>query len=261
MSGYNTHKQTAAKYLFTAFALAVLTISALTSFAFFYNHFAGLLPAGLLDAQISRLISGIVGMTLFDLACTVWLIAFLHHAETSEQRAISLIMSALAFIGAGAASVAHLGLTATGDLALDPATRSTVAIVALVVVILGVVLNFGAATAYQRFSIESKAAVREADRRDRIQAAEDEQAAYLDGLIAQSVKEQLTEAAPDLARQQAARIAGRFYRHENSKYADGSQQGNGSGRGTSRRLSPPSGQPQREQQTNGIGRPKRDAGR
>ena len=87
MSGYTGHKRTAAKYLFTAFALAVLAISALTSFAFFYNHFAGLLPAGLLDAQISRIISGLVGMTLFDLACTIWLVAFLHHAETAEQRA------------------------------------------------------------------------------------------------------------------------------------------------------------------------------
>lgn len=215
-----THKRKAASFLVTAFGLAVLLISSSTSFGFFYTYFDSLIPAAVLDTSIGALISGVVGVLLFDVACAIWLFTFLHHSETPEQRAIALIMTIATFIGAAAASVAYLGLTADGDLALDAATSATISTFSLVVVIIGVIANFGAMQAYQRFSHENKLEVREADRRDKIQIAEDEQAAYLDGLIAQQVKQILTDEAATLAQLQARRIAARFQRSEAAKYAE-----------------------------------------
>ena len=214
-----SHKKTAAKFLLIGFGLAVLIISASTSFSFFYTFFGGLLPPTLVGPEIGGLISGTVGTLLFDLASSLWLLFYLNDAETAEQRAIALIMTVVTFVGAAAASVAHLGLTAGSELALQDATRDTVANVSLVAVIIGVVANFGAVLAYQRFSYDNQHLVRESDRRDKIQAAENEHAHFLDNLISQQVKEVLAAKAPDLARQQAERIAARFYQQETAKYA------------------------------------------
>ena len=214
-----SHKKTAAKFLLIGFGLAVLAISASTSFSFFYTFFGGLIPPTLLTPAIGSLISGAVGTLLFDLAASLWLHFYLNDAETAEQRAIALIMTVVTFVGAAAASVAHLGLTASGELALQDATRQTVANISLVAVIVGVVANFGAILAYQRFSAENQRLVRESDRRDKIQSAENEQANRLDQLISQQVEEILTKRAPSLAQQQAERIAARFYQQETAKYA------------------------------------------
>jgi hypothetical protein len=212
------HKGQLARIVFTLFSVMVVAISAMTSFSFFYHYFAGLLPDTLLEFSIRAIISGVVGVLLFDVACVIWLLTFLHHSETSEQRAISLGMTLMTFVGAAAASVAYLSLTATGDLELAESTKGTIAIMALIVVILGVVLNFGAAQAHQRYSLESKAAVREADRRDALQDAEDNQATLLDQLVAKSMQEKLTAIAPELADEQAGKLAGQFLGREQAKY-------------------------------------------
>ena len=221
-----SHQTKAAQFAIGGFSLIVLAISASTSFGFFYAFFDSLLPPDLLGPGVGAFISGAVGVLLFDVACSIWLFTFLHHAGTPEQRAITLIMTAVTFIGSAAASVAHLGLTATGDLAIEESARGTIGMVSLIVVILGVICNFGAALAYQRFSYDNKIQVRESDRLDMIQKAEDEQAGYLDTLVAQEVKELLTSQAPQLAAIQAERLAAKFYRGESAKY--GSDQKNNS---------------------------------
>ncbi len=219
-----SHQTKAAQFAIAGFSLIVLAISASTSFGFFYQFFDALIPPEILGAGTGALISGAVGVLLFDIACSIWLFTFLHHAGTPEQRAITLIMTAVTFVGSAAASVAHLGLTATGDLAIDPGARGTIALTSLVVVILGVICNFGAALSYQRFSYDNKMQVRESDRLDLIQKAEDEQASELDALVGQQVKELLTQQAPQLAAIQAQRLAAKFYRSETAKY--GSDQTN-----------------------------------
>lgn len=223
-----THKKKGANFIAMGFAVVVVAISASTSFGFFYTFFPGLLPGGIAATSIGALVSGAIGVALFDVACVVWLVMFLRDAETSEQRAISLIMTLVTFVGSAAASVAYLGLTATGEIALDAATKDTIGTFALVVVIVGVVANFGAMNAYQRYNLENKKRVREADRRDTLQEAENQQAAYLDKLIAQNVKEILTKQAPQLAQQQAQRIAEQFYLSEQSKYQAAQQEDSGS---------------------------------
>jgi len=97
-------------------------------------------------------------------------------------------------------------------------TRETIGMAALVVVIIGVILNFGSAQLHHRFSASSQEAVRDADRREAIQQAEAQQARLLDQLVAKSMKEKLTEMAPDLADEQATRLAAKFYQREEAKH-------------------------------------------
>lgn len=214
-----SHQKKAASFLITAFAALVLAISATTSFGFFFNFFDALVPPDLFGSTVGAIISGIVGVLLFDVACAIWLYTFLHNAETAEQRAITLIMTTLTFVGAAAASVAHLALSAShGAFLADLAAQDNIGLIALITVILGVIADFGATLAYQRFSQDNKDAVREADRRDRILQAEDEQARELDDLVTQKVKNRLTAVADNLAEQQAARLAAAFQRREGAKY-------------------------------------------
>lgn len=238
----NAHKKTAARFLAMAFAIVLLVISATTSFAFFFNHFY-IIPPSLLGETVGQLISGIVGVLLFDAATSIWLVIYLQDAGTPEQRAISLILAGFTFLGAAAASVAHLALSATGTMALDIETLDTISMIALVCVILGVIANFGGSLMYSRFSQDNKIAVRESDRSDAIQKAEDEQARLLDGLIAQGVKEQITAVAPALAKEQASRLVEAFRSREMAKYAGTGQPGE-----TAVPPTPPQGQPQPRQE-------------
>ena len=214
----NAHKKTAARFTAISFGIVVLAISASTSFAFFYNYFSNLIPPGVLGEGISALISGVVGTLLFDVASVVWLQTYLNDARTPEQRAISLIMLIITFLGAAAASVAHLALSATGELALDAATLDTIATISLVTVIVGVIFNFGSTIAYQRYSQENKESVRESDRSDAVQRAEDDQLNELDRQLDKEVRDILAGMVPGLARQQAERIATQVARREGAKY-------------------------------------------
>lgn len=233
-----THQAKAANFLAIGFAMVVLTISATTSFGFFYSFFSGIIPTAVLPQSIGALISGSIGVMLFDAATVTWLILFLHHSQTPEQRAITLIMTVLTFIGSAAASIAYITLTADGQLAVDVATADTVSNMALAVVILGIVANFGAMQMYNRYSYDNKQKVLQSNRRDMLQTAEDSQARYLDDLIAQQVTEQLTRIAPNLAQQQAAKLVAQFYRNETAKYANGDSK---------QTLPPPTTQPRRQQ--------------
>lgn len=249
----NAHKKTAARFTAMAFGAVILAISASTSFAFFYNYFSNLIPPGVLGADVAALISGVVGTLLFDVASVVWLQTYLNDARTPEQRAISLMMLIITFVGAAAASVAHLSLSATGELALDAATLDSIATVALVTVIIGVIANFGSTIAYQRFSYDNKQAVRTSDREDEIQKAEDGAANELDSLVSQKLKERLTHIAPTLADQQAARIAAQYQRREAAKY--GSTDTGETAVPANEPPSPPAPAPQPRQETQLPARP------
>jgi hypothetical protein len=146
--------------------------------------------------------------------------AFLYKAGTPEQRAISLIMTFVTFIFSAVASAAHLYMTASGNMAQDAATLSTLRNVAMLAVVAGVVLNFGAWLLYTRYSAESKERVRQSDRRDAVMRAEEHQADYLDKLIVQKTKTKLEGEADRLADLKAGRIADSFVRRETAQGYD-----------------------------------------
>lgn len=206
-----THQEKTIEFIFMMFTIGVMIISAVTSFGFFYTYFGNLLPAGLVDSNISQAVSGIIGTSLFSIATAIWLLAFLYHAQTPEQRAVSLAMTIVAFLGDSFSSVAYLVLNATGEMmVVSDQTREVVAMVSLVVVIFGIIANFGASQMYNRFSERSKQAVREADRRDRMSVILDQKRADLDSKVAAQVDVELEALIPQLAKGQAGKLADEF---------------------------------------------------
>lgn len=216
--GNVSHKESATGFLLLAASVIIIAISASTTFGFFSTYFPAIVSPEFVGPMYAKVISGMIGVTVFDLMTVTFLLAFLYKAETPEQRAISLIMTFVTFIFSAIASAAHLYMTASGNMAQDGATLSTLRNVAMVSVVLGVVINFGAWISYTRYSYSSKVRVREADRRDMVQRAEDAQANHLDKLVAQKVQEELEQMADSLAMVQARRIADAFSRREHAKY-------------------------------------------
>lgn len=194
------YKKKAAQYIFVFFGVIVLVISAITSFSFFYTFFGNLLPDGFVENSISRMVSGVIGTVLFDLATAVWLFVFLQASNSPEQRAISGIMTLVVFVGAASSSVAYLILTATGQLALDAGTQDSVATFALVVVIIGVIANFGAAQAHRALSTENKEAITLSNWRDKLAKNKQKNKKGLMRQVEAQVKEQLKIISPDLAK-------------------------------------------------------------
>lgn len=211
------HQRKAAYYLIALFSAAVLVISSSTSFAFFYNFFDGLIPPALLGQEVSALISGIVGVLLFDGACVVWLYAYLRDAETADQRAVSMVMVLITFIGGTAASVAHIALSAA-EFGVDPETAATIGNLSIVAVIVGVVANFGAVQLYRSSTIEVKEAIREADREDEIQKVREGNEKELDQMVASKAKAALSEVSGVLAIEQTHLIVEDFRKKEAARY-------------------------------------------
>jgi len=213
------HIRTTAVWAAKAFGFTVLAISSLTTFAFFWTYFE-IVPPGLLDPMLSQSISGMVGVVLLDAACAIWLYTFLHSTETPEQRAATLSMTVATFAGAAAASVAYLGLSAaSAEIGLAGDTRSMVGNMALYTVILAVVANFGATLVYQRFTLQNKLEVSEADKRDTMLALEDEHDRDLTQKIAAKAKEHMARFADALAEEEAKSRVAAYMRRRDGSYA------------------------------------------
>lgn len=221
--GSVSHKESATGFLLTVASIIIIAISAITTFGFFSAYFPAIVSPEFVGPMYARATSGLIGVIVFDLMTVTFLMAFLYKAGTPEQRAIALIMTFVTFIFSAIASAAHLYMTASGNMAQDAATLSTLRNVAMLAVVAGVVLNFGAWLLYSRYSLESKERVRQADRRDAIMRAEESQADYLDKLVIQKTKTRLEAEADKLADLKAGRIAGAFVRRETAQGYDGSQ--------------------------------------
>ena len=205
-----------ARYLFLAFAATVVAIRALTSLSFFATFLPSLLPATVASASGSSVISGFVGVVLLDAACLVWLKSA-NNAETAEQRSVANIAAILTFCGSALASVAYLSLDAS-RLELSPQATSTIELVALVGVIAAIVLNFGVAILFSQNSQDAQAHRRDTRRRHTVASAEHEQAERLDLLVASGVTAELERQAPDLAKEQATRLASAFFKKEGERF-------------------------------------------
>lgn len=206
------------KWSFVVWYILVFSISSSTTFAFFFRFFGGWIPEGLVDPFIAQLMSGVAGVLLFDIAAIIWLFVYLRGAGSVEQRSISISMTFVDFLGAAMASVAYLALTASGDLALDAVTKDIIGLLALVVVIIGVVLNFGASLGFSRYEPKMKEEVREADRRDRIEKAQGESQRKLDDEVARKLKDKIDGLSSSIAERQSKQLAQGFYDVENNRF-------------------------------------------
>jgi len=212
-----SHQKSMAHYLAIAFGIVVLIISATTSFGFFYRFFSGLIPADIVGAFVARVVAGIVGVILYDLATVFWLTLFLSNADTPHQRAISGVMIAVSFIGAAVASVAHVILTAT-SFELTGSWFVTLQWVSVGTVTVGIIAQFGAKTLYDSQSHENTVKMKEADRRDELLDAQFAQMDTLTDKVKAESGRYFDMVAPDLAAHQARLIIQDFWKKESDKY-------------------------------------------
>ena len=207
-----TFKSLAARFIFLLFSAVIVVISAITSFSFFFTYFGSIIPNTVLDSLSRSLISGLIGTLLFDVACVIWLLTFLHHSETKQQRAVSIVMTGITFIGAAAASVAYLSLSGQeGLVELDATTRNTIGMISLVVVVFGIVANFAAAQMHNGFSLESRQAMQAADLRDLMLDNQERQARKLNRLVAENLDKEFAGIAPSIAKEKASTLAALIY--------------------------------------------------
>lgn len=204
--------------LFKIFGALIVAASAALTFAFFWTFLPSLIPTGVIDAWTASMISGVLGVLIFDAGALAWLKIYLDGSENNDQRAIAMQTSILDIAGSATASFAQILLTGTGLVDLDPATRITVGWASLFAVALTLCWNFVSVWRFHKNSDMSKLAIREADRLGRIREAEESQADELDELIAQKVGEKLASLSNELAEQQAERIVRRRVDLEQVKY-------------------------------------------
>lgn len=184
-------------FIFTAFKIVVMSISALTSFAFFVTFLPSFIPSVISTEQGGSLITGLVGVMLLDVACISWLY-FRSHAETGEQGTLAMVGASATFIGSALASIAYLALSAS-EMVLEAQTIYMIQMVSLIGIIVAVVLNFGLAIMYEQQSEKNQANDRERKRQHQIVNTEAQQEQVLTAQIQTNMLQALKEMAPGLA--------------------------------------------------------------
>lgn len=226
-SNKHGHKRQAVNIGFLVGGLVWLVISGTSSFGFFYTYLPSIVPAGI-AGSIAPVISGVIGVALFDVAGILWLAVYLHHTETAAQRAIAMIMAVVTFAGSVASTVAYFALEATSGgnqlILLESSTANVIGWFALAVVILGSALNFIGYNLYNSQSLENQRRIREDNQRDVIQAAEDEQSEYLTDLVTSSVKSKIKALAESLAEEEAAHLVNQYQLTRRARFAGDVQQ-------------------------------------
>ena len=224
----HSHKRQAVNIGFLVGGLVWLVISGTSSFGFFYTYLPSIVPGGI-AGSIAPVISGAMGVALFDVAGILWLAVYLHHTETAAQRAIAMIMAVVTFAGSVAATVAYFALEATSGgsqlILLETNTANVIGWFALATVILGSALNFIGYNLYNSQSLENQRRIRDDNQRDVIQAAEDEAGEYLTDLVTSGVKARIKESAQRLADEEAAYLVGQYQMQRRARFATDVQPG------------------------------------
>ena len=198
-------------------------LSAITSFAFFFTYFPQFLPLPYLGEWaefIEPAVSGLIGVALFDYAAVKWLQIYLHGCDNNDQRSTARTAFWFGFVGSAASSFAYIFLTSNRLFAIPDNLRWWLSVGAVLIISVSVVFNFYSKISFDEQSNSSKLAIREAERRGRIQKAEEEEADHLDALIEQKVKEKLAAEADSLAEEQARRVVARRVEMERAKGAE-----------------------------------------
>ena len=130
------------------FGGALVTLSGLTSAAFFYR-FAGS-AFSFLVGDLSPWLAALVGVLCFEIASLVWAWLRANDADTSGQLAVSNIAAWLTMGGGLAVTVIYFALTADLIAARLDATAETVfALIGGLLIICGIAGNFAAAHIYR----------------------------------------------------------------------------------------------------------------
>jgi len=215
MSGYNfdsplTHdKPVTARAVGVLFGGALVTLSALTSGAFFYE-FAGS-SFTFLVGDLSPWLAALVGVLCFEVASLVWAWLRANDADTAGQLAVSNIAAWATMAGGLAVTVVYFGLTV--DLVAARLDETAVMVLSLfggLLIVAGIAGNFAAGHVYRVNAATHAAASQHAEIRAMQTGAAfsaEREATY--ATLAQTL-EQIRRQLPETSTQQGAANAGQF---------------------------------------------------
>lgn len=205
----NTMERLTANKTGVVVGVIYFVISSITSFMFFHENLPSLVALPILEssaALVEPIVSGIIGLLLFDGAAVGWLVLYLRGCDNNEQRSIASTAFYVAIGGSAVASFAHVFLTGNSLLVLPADLRFGVSVFSVFIVATAVVFNFVAKLVFDRNSKESKEAIRLSVRLGRIQSAEEKEVATLDELIVQKTAKKLAARADMIAEKRSDRI-------------------------------------------------------
>jgi hypothetical protein len=126
----------------------LVTLSALTTAAFFYQYAGS--AFSFLIGDLSPWLSALVGVLCFEIASLVWAWLRANDADTAQQLAVSNIAAWLTMAGGLAVTVVYFGLTV--DLVSDNLDETAVIVLSLfgaLLIVAGIAGNFAAGHIYR----------------------------------------------------------------------------------------------------------------
>ena len=152
MYDFNTpldhQKPVTARAVGVIFGGLLVTLSALTSAAFFYRFAGG--AFAFLVGDLSPWLAAAVGVLCFEIASLVWAWLRANDADTAGQLAVSNIAAWLTMGGGLAVTVVYFGLTV--DLVasnLDQTANMVLSLIGALLIVAGIAGNFAAAHVYR----------------------------------------------------------------------------------------------------------------
>lgn len=187
--------------------VVILALSAMTTFGFFIESMPGLIPLPFgIDPAIIKLITGAIGVLLFDGGAFYWLSVHNKSTENSKQRNVSNRIFWVCVAGSIMASLVYLVLFASNLWTVPQDARDVIGFAALIGVAFVVSFHFYSGIEMTKHNEENRVRVAEANSADKAERAERDALVHLDTLMEKEVKDQLTKIAPVLANRQAADI-------------------------------------------------------
>lgn len=156
METNNSKHTTGQRLIQTGFFLAVIGISAVSTYAFFANFVEALIPPDWVgDPLVRHLLTGMIGVILLDGAALTWqYILHFHGEQTVKQLQIASIMSGLSLLLAVLISMSWFILsTAFVD---DQAIIEAAGMMGLIIIIAATGAQFAAVWWYKQNSVESE---------------------------------------------------------------------------------------------------------
>ena len=213
----NTPEKLSANKVKTFMGALYFLISGLTSFMFFYENLPTLARIEILGTyaqQIGAIVSGLVGVAVFDGAAVGWLYLLLYGSDNNYQRSIAKVAFWAAIGGSTISSFAYLFLTGNSLFVLPDDFKFYMSVFSIFIIALAVVVNFVSKLSFDSNSDASRAAERLNVRRGRIQAAEEQMAVMLDRLIVDKTKAKLSAKADGMAEVRSDRLVDERQRAE-----------------------------------------------
>ena len=205
----NHDKPVTARAVGVLFGGALVTLSALTSAAFFYQ-FAGS-SFSFLVGDLSPWLAALVGVLCFEIASLVWAWLRANDADTAGQLAVSNIAAWATMAGGLAVTVVYFGLTVDLVAArLDDTAIMVLSLIGALLIVAGIAGNFAAAHIYRVNAATHASASQNAELRAMQTGAAhtaNREATY--ATLAQTL-EQIRRQLPETSTQQGAANAGQF---------------------------------------------------